>query len=231
VYPPPRAAAARLFAFVGVLLFGGSLALFAYHYLIAYARPVRGALRWQDVAFNVGLFTAFALHHSAFARTPLRQAVVRRAPEYERPLYVWIASLLFAVICVLWRPLPGVAWAAPGALRWLCAAMQLGGVLLTAHGARMLDVRELAGLHVRPTDVFTTAGAYGWIRHPLYAGWFLMVLPATPMTATRLTFALVSCAYLLIAIPLEEGTLRRTAGPAYADYVRRVRWRLLPGVY
>jgi protein-S-isoprenylcysteine O-methyltransferase Ste14 len=58
-----------------------------------------------------------------------------------------------------------------------------------------------------------------------------MVLPATPMTMTRLTFAAISCAYLLIAIPLEERTLRRTSGDAYREYQDRVRWRLLPGFY
>ena len=58
-----------------------------------------------------------------------------------------------------------------------------------------------------------------------------MLLPATPMTMTRLTFAAISCAYLLLAIPLEEGTLRRTAGDAYRQYERQVPWRLLPGFY
>jgi protein-S-isoprenylcysteine O-methyltransferase Ste14 len=51
------------------------------------------------------------------------------------------------------------------------------------------------------------------------------------MTGTRLVFALVSCAYLLIAIPLEERTLRRTTRGQYDEYTRLVRWRLVPGIY
>jgi protein-S-isoprenylcysteine O-methyltransferase Ste14 len=58
-----------------------------------------------------------------------------------------------------------------------------------------------------------------------------MVLPATPMTMTRLVFAVVSCVYLFVAIPLEEATLRRLSAGSYDAYIKRVRWRLLPGIY
>ena len=61
---------------------------------------------------------------------------------------------------------------------------------------------------------FKTAGPYGWVRHPIYAGWFLFVWGASTMTMTRLTFAIVSCLYLLIAIPIEERTMRSQAGDA-----------------
>jgi protein-S-isoprenylcysteine O-methyltransferase Ste14 len=51
------------------------------------------------------------------------------------------------------------------------------------------------------------------------------------MTMTRLAFAVISCLYLILAIPLEERTLLRTAGTAYRDYMSRVKWRMLPGIY
>lgn len=78
---------------------------------------------------------------------------------------------------------------------------------------------------------FKTTGPYGLVRHPIYLGWFLMVFGVPVMTGTRLVFAIVSCAYLLIAIPLEERTLQRTTGGRYEDYMRLVRWKLVPGVY
>jgi protein-S-isoprenylcysteine O-methyltransferase Ste14 len=58
-----------------------------------------------------------------------------------------------------------------------------------------------------------------------------MVLPTPVMTMTRLVFALVSCAYLLIAIPLEERTMRSSQDGGYEGYMRKVRWRLVPGLY
>jgi hypothetical protein len=78
---------------------------------------------------------------------------------------------------------------------------------------------------------FKTSGPYGFVRHPIYLGWFLMMFGLPTMTNTRLLFALVSCTYLLIAIPLEERTLDRASAGKYDNYMKAVRWRLVPGVY
>jgi protein-S-isoprenylcysteine O-methyltransferase Ste14 len=69
------------------------------------------------------------------------------------------------------------------------------------------------------------------VRHPIYLGWFLIVFPVPLMTMTRLLFAVVSSVYILIAIPFEERSLRRTSGGAYEPYRRKVRWKLIPRLY
>jgi protein-S-isoprenylcysteine O-methyltransferase Ste14 len=51
------------------------------------------------------------------------------------------------------------------------------------------------------------------------------------MTLGRFTFALVSTAYLALAIPWEERSLVATFGPEYREYQRQVRWRMVPGLY
>jgi protein-S-isoprenylcysteine O-methyltransferase Ste14 len=51
------------------------------------------------------------------------------------------------------------------------------------------------------------------------------------MTATRATFAVVSTIYLAAAIPWEERNLLETFGPEYEQYRRKVRWRMMPGIY
>ena len=76
-----------------------------------------------------------------------------------------------------------------------------------------------------------TTGLYGFVRHPLYFSWMLLVFAAPYMTMTRLTFAVLSTSYLAIAIPFEERALIRVFGTQYREYQRRVRWRMLPGVY
>ena len=77
---------------------------------------------------------------------------------------------------------------------------------------------------------FKTIGPYGWVRHPIYLGWMLLVFGVGTMTMTRLVFAVVSSVYILIAIPFEERTIRASS-PGYAEYMRRVRWKLVPHVY
>lgn len=228
----------RAFAWGGALLFAAALGCFAYQYLITFGTATSGVTPGA-IPWNVMLFTGFAIHHSVFARTPVRRWISRYGARYERTIYVWIASLLFLSVCLLWRPVAGTVWAVESPLRWLLYAVQALGVVLTLRGAAVLDALELAGVsqvRLKPDTTtefpeYKTTGPYGWVRHPIYAGWFLMVLPATPMTMTRLTFAVVSCLYLVIAIPFEERTLRRTSSGAYDAYMKAVRWKLIPGIY
>ena len=256
--------AARAVAWLGAAIFAASLAYFLFTYVVTFREITQGPLRWRDVGTNVALFSVFALHHSVFARFPVRAWMARRvSPQLERSVYVWIASLMLIVVCALWRPIPGVAWAVTGPAVWLLRLSLAAGVWLTLRSAAIIDVWELAGIRApkleglrpprrtrdrtprpvpsdtipveeglrTPEPVFRTEGPYGWVRHPIYSGWFLVVFTVTPMTATRLLFAIVSCAYILVAIPFEERTLRETSGGAYGRYVQRVRWKLLPGVF
>jgi protein-S-isoprenylcysteine O-methyltransferase Ste14 len=78
---------------------------------------------------------------------------------------------------------------------------------------------------------FKTSGPYGLVRHPIYLGWFLIVFAVGTMTMTRFVFAVVSCAYVLLAIPFEERSLRRSSNGAYDRYMKQVRRKLVPGLY
>ncbi len=227
-------AVARLFSWIGALLFVLSLAYFLLAYLTWFGADAPDAAASTAVTWNVTLFTAFALHHSVFARDRVRQWITHVVPpELERSVYVWIASLLFLFVCAAWRPVPGTAWQATGVALWTLRAVQAAGLWLTIRSAAILGVRALAGLQPQASgpSEFTVKGPYGWVRHPIYAGWFLFVFAASPMTMTRLVFAIVSGAYLLVAIPLEERTIRAATAGAYDRYMATVRWRLVPGVY
>jgi len=235
--------AARAFAWGGALLFFGSLSFFLYTYAVTFGErgaaagpaglgvPAAGA-----AALDVALFTLFALHHSIFARERVRSRIARIVPAgLERASYVWVASLMLVGLCLLWQPVPGVAWQASGAWRWTALGAQAFGIWLTLRSAAALDILELAGVRqlFRPDRpfVFTTSGPYGWVRHPIYTGWLLLVFGVPTMTMTRLVFATVSSLYLLVAIPLEERSIRRAAGPAYEGYAEQVPWKLLPWVF
>ena len=51
------------------------------------------------------------------------------------------------------------------------------------------------------------------------------------MTNSRLLFAAISTAYLVVAIPWEEASLVEAFGEKYRAYQRQVRSRLLPGIW
>ena len=230
-----------LVAIAGGLAFVGSLSVGVIAYAVWFGLPAgrwTAAVAWPAVAIDVALFSGFALHHSIFARVGARQWVASAAsPALERTAYVWIASVLFVVMCWAWRPVPGVAWDASAPWSIVLGTAQLIGVGLSLAGARQLDVWDLSGLRQAfgrapsARHELTRSGLYGLVRHPIYLGWVLMVWPAAMMTGTRLVFAAVSTVYLLVAIPFEERTLRRDFGPAYDLYARDVRWRLVPYLY
>jgi methanethiol S-methyltransferase len=218
----------------GAGLFAASLGYFLFTYAVTFGEIASGPVRPAAVAADVALFSLFALHHSLFARERVRAWIGRRvSPALERPLYVWAASLMLIGVCALWQPIPGVAWRVDGAAAWLLHGVQGFGIWLTLRSAAMIDIWELAGVRTRPPAGdwhFRADGPYGWVRHPIYLGWVLLVFAMPLMTTTRLLFAVITTLYIVIAIPFEERAIRRASGGAYDAYMRTVRWRLVPGL-
>lgn len=64
---------------------------------------------------------------------------------------------------------------------------------------------------------FVTPVLYRMVRHPLYVGWFFAFWCTPTMTVTHLFFAVMTTAYILIAIQLEERDLMHMH-PEYAAY-------------
>src|SRR5439155_18314637 len=82
-----------------------------------------------------------------------------------------------------------------------------------------------------PPIEFKASGPSGWVRHPIYSGWFLLVFAVPVMTMTRFVFAVTSGVYLLIAIPLEERSLRLSSSGGFDRYMREGPWKLVPRVF
>jgi methanethiol S-methyltransferase len=223
----------RLFVWLGGAAFVMSLGATAYSYLIAWAATPASPSVARAAAINASLFTVFALHHSLFAREPIKQRLARYVrADLLRSVYVWTASLLLLLVLALWEPVDGDAYRITGWGAWALGALQLSGLWLIARAVARIDPLELAG--IKPESArgeLQVAGPYGWVRHPLYLGWALAVFGAAHMTGSRLLFAAISTAYLVVAVPFEERSLRRAFGEEYARYQRDVRWRILPFVY
>jgi hypothetical protein len=227
------------FSWLGAGLFAASLGWFVFSYFVRFPSLAVASSATAAVVWDTALFTAFAAHHSLFARDALRVRIERLFPGRERSVFVWVASLALVAVCAAWRGVPGTAWHVAGVGAWLLYLTRLVGIVLTLGAAAILDVWELAG--TRPARhapgehggdaVFTRRGPYGWVRHPIYAGWFLVVFSVPTMTATQLVFAVASCVYLIIGMVFEERSLASAAPAAYRAYQRDVRWKVIPGIY
>jgi hypothetical protein len=227
----------RAVGWLGGVVFVGSLAYSVYVYSLVLAQPAAsGTPALPNAAIDIVLFSVFALHHSALARSGVKQALARVLPAgAERTVYVWIASLLWLAVCGFWRPLPGVMYDITGPLQWFLHGVQIVGLALTWRGAAVIDPLELAGIRQASgqpgSDDFRVVGPFRFVRHPIYLGWLLMVFGTPLMTMSRLLFAVVSSLYLFIAIPWEERSLVETFGDRYHAYQRQVPWRILPGIW
>lgn len=216
-----------------------SLLYFLYFYFVTLSSPAPGEDWTAPVAFNTALFGLFAVHHSVMARPPAKRWLARLLPEsVERTLFVWVSSVLLWLVCVLWWPVPGVAYDVRGAGMWLLHGVQAAGIGLTILASAKLDVLELAGIRQvrgawrpRAPAPLQLRGPYTLVRHPVYLGWAMLVFAAPRMTGGRLAFAVISTLYLMMAVPLEERALEQSFGESYREYKRRVQWRFLPGLY
>src|SRR5688572_29895790 len=93
----------RLFVWAGGLAFVSSLAIAAWWYVV-WLGQVSAFAGWGTVLFDALLFSGFALHHSVFARPSIKAAMAGICPPHLlRSVYVWTASLLLILVCLLWR--------------------------------------------------------------------------------------------------------------------------------
>jgi protein-S-isoprenylcysteine O-methyltransferase Ste14 len=222
----------RLFVWIGGAWFVASLALTAWWYATFLGRTQSFA-GWPPIAYDAILFSVFALHHSALARPAIQAGVSRVVPDrLLRSVYVWTASLLLTLVCLLWRPIGGDLFHVGGPRAFVHAVVQLSGLSLIVLSVRAIDALELAGIRRAGVGgALQITGPYRLVRHPLYLGWMLIVFGAAHMTGDRLAFAVITSLYLVIAIPWEERSLERTFGDAYRRYQGEVRWRAIPFVF
>jgi methanethiol S-methyltransferase len=181
---------------------------------------------------DLGLLSLFAVQHSVMARPGFKRLLTRViSPAIERSTYVLASSLALILLFWQWRPLGGVIWDVQNAVG---RALLLGGfafgwllVLGATFAINHFDLfglrqtwRAFRGQSQAPVR-FTTPLLYRIIRHPLYLGWFFAFWCTSTMTVTHLLFAMITTAYILVAIQLEERDLM-SAHPEYAEYRRRV---------
>ena len=192
----------------------------------------------QSLIVNGLLLSLFALQHSVMARQWFKKRWTQIIPEpIERSTYVLLASLTLLLMYWQWRPIKTVVWNVENptgqillqGLFWI----GWGGVLFSTY---LIDHFALFGLKQVSNYMkglseqslpFKTPSLYRMVRHPLYLG-FIIAFWSTPrMTVGHLFFAVITTAYILVAIQFEERDLTSSYGDLYRTYRQRV-WMLIP---
>jgi protein-S-isoprenylcysteine O-methyltransferase Ste14 len=201
----------------------------------AVPRTIDGPLEGSFAAallVDLALLGLFAVQHSLMARPAFKRWLTRAVPAAaERSTYVLASSVALLLLFWQWRPLGGVVWeiTSPSgrAVAYGVFALGWATVLVCTFLINHFDLFGLRqswlALRGRPyTPVrFTMPGPYAVVRHPLYVGWLLAFWGTPTMTVSHLVFAVMTTAYILVAIQLEERDLV-AAHPEYVQYRRRV---------
>ena len=187
----------------------------------------------EALAVNLGLLALFAIQHSVMARQWFKRAWTRIVPPpVERSTYVLFSSLALIFLFWQWRPMGVVIWNVQDAdLRTVLYLLCIGGWLLVLVSTFLINHFDLFGLrqvylYLRGKPYvplkFRTPGPYRLVRHPLYVGWLFAFWMTPVMTVAHLVFAVMTTAYILVAIQLEERDLIDAHGETYKQYRERV---------
>ena len=188
---------------------------------------------WEALLINLIALALFSIQHSGMARRGFKQWLTRYIPESaERSTYVLMSNLAMIVIFLLWEPMGGVIWAADSAVsKALIMSLYMFGWALVLVSTFLINHFHLFGLQQVwyqfrgkqvPAANFTTPSLYRMVRHPLYVGWIMVAWAATTMTVAHLVFAIMTTAYILVAIQFEEKDLKDEFGEDYARYQKEV---------
>jgi protein-S-isoprenylcysteine O-methyltransferase Ste14 len=195
----------------------------AIQFLVVYGVVLGGAIVWL----------ALAAPSSLEAR--LEPAINKKQPVADRVATAfiaiavggWFVFIPFDVFRLKLLPAPPFLVSAIGAVVGLSGF----GLILLALYQNAFATPVVRDQSERGHTLVDT-GLYGAVRHPFYTG-FLIALVGLALWLGSYTAALavsVVLLSLLVRIRVEESTLRETL-PGYAEYMERVRYRLIPGVW
>jgi protein-S-isoprenylcysteine O-methyltransferase Ste14 len=195
-----------------------------------------GTLRWWEAwLFLATLFIPMAFVAGYLYRTDpalLERRMKRREERSRQRAIVWVSSVVWLVSFLFPAFDHRFGWSAvPAGL-----AVAADGLVLAGYLVFFLTVRENSFaarvVQVEQGQEVISTGPYAVVRHPMYSGISLMWI-ATPVALGSwwgLIPALTTPLFLAVRLLDEEGALS-AALPGYTEYTRRVRWRLVPGVW
>ena len=213
-------------ALFGLLLFGPAGTL---------AWPRAWVLLAVVAVAGVVSLAVLARHDTGLLAERLKPPIQRGQPTADKiVLVVFLAAYLAAVVFVpldvfelhvLPTPAP---WLSGAGLVLFVAGWGLLTWAMRVNAFAAPVVKHQEERHQRVVDT----GPYAVVRHPMYAGAvpLMLGLPLWLGSTAGALVAILPILTLAMRIGVEERFLRRELA-GYEAYTRRVRWRLVPGVW
>jgi len=188
----------------------------------------------QALIVNLLLLSVFAIQHAIMARPAYKKWVSPIfGPAIERSTFVLMASLALLLLYWKWQPMTHTIWHIENEiLAMVLVGISFLGWLIVLVSTFLIDHFELLGLKqvfdnlknkITPNPSFKTTFLYKISRHPMMLGFIIAFWSTPSMTSGHLLFAIVTTAYIFIAVKyLEEKDLRDSIGQKYEEYQKTV---------
>ena len=197
--------------------------------------PAGSFAYWQGwLLIGILFVPMFAAGLVMMAKSPelLRRRLSAKEEQDEQKQVIAWSGLMFLVSFVLaglnfrfgWLSLP--RW-----LVWTAAALFLLGYLLYAEVLRE-NVWLSRTVEVQEHQQLVDTGLYGIVRHPMYAATLLLFLSMPLVLGSPVSFAVMLLYLPLIAKRIRNEELVLEQGlEGYAEYKKRVKYRVIPGIW
>jgi protein-S-isoprenylcysteine O-methyltransferase Ste14 len=190
---------------------------------------------WVFLATFAASTVGFTVYLALFDK-PLLERRLKAGPQYERE---WsqkiIVSLVFiAFFASIMLPAFDYRYGWSPVAPWVSILGDVLMVLSFLFIFRVIRVNSFAASNIRvehDQKVIHT-GPYAYVRHPMYAGaiWLFVGIPLALGSWWSLALIVPLMPVLLWRLLDEETILQRDL-PGYTEYMRRVRFRLVPFVW
>lgn len=195
-----------------------------------------GTFRWRQGWLLMGILFVpmFAAGLVMLRRSPelLQKRLNVREEQGEQRQVILLSALMFLAAFVVAGLNFRFRWIIlPDAVSWVAAGVFLLGYLLYAE-----VLRENAWLsrtvEVQKDQRVVDTGLYGVVRHPMYMSTLLLFLSMPLVLGSPISFVILLAYIPIIARRMrnEEQVLERGLA-GYAEYKRRVRYKILPFVW
>jgi protein-S-isoprenylcysteine O-methyltransferase Ste14 len=199
-----------------------------------------GRLDWSAAWVYLGIVNGFMIANIVYLQRENPELVRQRTrlgrgtKRWDVVWSIFFTPLFLAVYVVAGLDAGRYGWSSMPAWLWgVGLALFLPGMALfsRAMGENPFFEKTVRIQSERGHRVVDT-GPYRLMRHPGYLGFFAWILSTPLLLGSCWAFvpALLSIAGVVVRTALEDRTLR-TELPGYADYARRVRYRLVPGLW
>ncbi len=176
-------------------------------------------------------FLVFAAVHSLLATDYIKnkaQEHLKRIFVFYRIIYNITSLFTFAPVFLIWVTYTASTPHVYGFSGWLypfILMIRLAAIGLFIYAAYQIDLLEFAGVRQitgKSKNTLITKGAYGIVRHPLYAGGIIMLFTKKEMSQLDLTAVVVISLYLIGGAFIEERRLLAAFGEEYRKYQEEV---------